>query len=156
MITQKRESEMSSKTKPYKQIKINNWRIIAIDEILQSGKPYTATQLAKLIGDHGETEKTDYSPRTIQRDLEYMRDTLLAPILSRLPLYRTKFLYKKYFSYRRRSFFSCNLKSASGTIPQYTSRKSTSFCFSEDCKLFTRTHYCRYFILKPKYNIYSR
>lgn len=88
MITQKRESEMSGKTKPYKQIKINNWRIIAIDEILQSGKPYTATQLAKLIGDHGETEKTDYSPRTIQRDLEYMRDTLLAPIESDYRGYR--------------------------------------------------------------------
>ena len=77
-----------SKDNKTKQIKINQWRIIAIDEILQSGKPYTAAQLAKLIGDHGETEKTDYSPRTIQRDLEYMRDTLLAPIESDYRGYR--------------------------------------------------------------------
>ncbi len=79
---------MSDKTKPCKQIKINNWRIIAIDEILQSGKPYTAAQLAKLIGDHGESEKSDFSSRTIQRDLEYMRDTLLAPIESDYRGYR--------------------------------------------------------------------
>lgn len=53
---------MGNDSKPSKQIKINNWRIIAIDEILQSGKPYTASQLAKLIGDHGNTEKSDFSP----------------------------------------------------------------------------------------------
>lgn len=79
---------MGNDSKPSKQIKINNWRIIAIDEILQSGKPYTASQLAKLIGDHGNTEKSDFSPRTIQRDLEYMRDTLLAPIESDYRGYR--------------------------------------------------------------------
>ena len=79
---------MSNDSKPPKQIKINNWRIIAIDEILQSGKPYTASQIAKLIGDHGNTEKSDFSPRTIQRDLEYMRDTLLAPIESDYRGYR--------------------------------------------------------------------
>ncbi len=71
-----------------KQIKINSWRIIALDNILQSGKPYTAAQLAKLIGDHGQTEKADFSTRTIQRDLEYMRDTLNAPIESDYRGYR--------------------------------------------------------------------
>ncbi|MBR5966386.1 MAG: WYL domain-containing protein [Treponema sp.] len=57
-----------------KQVKVNNWRIVAIDEILQSGRPYTAKELSARI------EDGSYSARTIQRDLEYMRDTLNAPI----------------------------------------------------------------------------
>lgn len=73
---------MNNDTKPAKQMKLNNWRIIEIDSILQSGKPYTAAQLAKLVGSHGNSDEKEFSPRTIQRDLEYMRDTLLAPIES--------------------------------------------------------------------------
>lgn len=65
-----------------RQIKINNWRIIEIDSILQSGKPYTAAQLAKLVGSHGNSSEKEFSARTIQRDLEYMQNTLLAPIES--------------------------------------------------------------------------
>ena len=79
---------MNTKSNNRKQIKINNWRILALDNILQSGNIYTATQLAKLIGDHGDSEKADYSSRTIQRDLEYMRDTLNAPIESDYRGYR--------------------------------------------------------------------
>ena len=73
---------MNNDTKPAKQMKLNNWRIIEIDSILQSGKPYTAAQLAKLVGSHGNSDEKEFSPRTIQCDLEYMRDTLLAPIES--------------------------------------------------------------------------
>ena len=56
-----------------RQIKINNWRIVKIDELLQSGRWYTAKEIAKSI------EDGSYSSRTIQRDIEYMRDTLNAP-----------------------------------------------------------------------------
>jgi len=56
-----------------RQIKINTWRIIKIDELLQSGNWYTAKEIADAI------EDVSYSPRTIQRDIEYMRDTLNAP-----------------------------------------------------------------------------
>ena len=59
-----------------RQIKINNWRIIKIDELLQTGNWYTAKEIAETI------EDGSYSPRTIQRDIEYMRDTLNAPIES--------------------------------------------------------------------------
>ena len=68
-----------------KQVKVNNWRILALDEILQSGESYTAARLAALISDNGHA---DYSIRTIQRDLEYMRDTLNAPIESDYRGYR--------------------------------------------------------------------
>lgn len=79
---------MSNDTKPAKQMKLNNWRIIEIDSILQSGKPYTAAQLAKLVGNHGNSSEKEFSPRTIQRDLEYMIDTLHAPIESDYRGYR--------------------------------------------------------------------
>ncbi len=59
-----------------RQIKINNWRIVKIDELLQSGRWYTAKEIANSI------EDGSYSSRTIQRDIEYMRDTLNAPIES--------------------------------------------------------------------------
>ena len=59
-----------------RQIKINNWRIVKIDELLQSGRWYTAKEIAESI------EDGSYSSRTIQRDIEYMRDTLNAPIES--------------------------------------------------------------------------
>lgn len=59
-----------------RQIKINNWRIVKIDELLQSGRWYTAKEIAEAI------EDGSYSSRTIQRDIEYMRDTLNAPIES--------------------------------------------------------------------------
>ena len=78
----------TSKSAFSKQIKLNSWRIMEIDSYLQTGKPYTAAQLAKLVGDHGNNEKTNFSPRTIQRDLEYMRDTLGAPIESDYRGYR--------------------------------------------------------------------
>ena len=59
-----------------RQIKVNNWRIVKIDELLQSGRWYTAKEIAESI------EDGSYSSRTIQRDIEYMRDTLNAPIES--------------------------------------------------------------------------
>ena len=59
-----------------RQIKINNWRIIKINELLQTGEWYTAKAIAETI------EGGSYSTRTIQRDIEYMRDTLGAPIES--------------------------------------------------------------------------
>ena len=68
-----------------KQVKVNNWRILALDNILRDGRPYTAASLAKLISDNG---RADYSVRTIQRDLDYMRDTLNAPIESDYRGYR--------------------------------------------------------------------
>ena len=67
-----------------RQTKINTWRIAEIDAILQSGKSYTARQLAEMVGKGG----ADFSPRTIQRDIEYMRDTLRAPIESGWQGYR--------------------------------------------------------------------
>ena len=57
-----------------RQIKINNWRIVKIDELLQSGRWYTAKEIEKSI------EDGSYSLRAIQRDIEYMRDTLNAPL----------------------------------------------------------------------------
>ena len=58
-----------------RQIKVNNWRIIKIDELLQTGRWYTAREIAQAVDG-------SYSSRTIQRDLEYMRDTMNAPIES--------------------------------------------------------------------------
>ena len=67
--------------RPSRQTKINSWRILELDSILQSGKPYTAMQLAVKLG-VGSNGKPDYSPRTVQRDLDYMKNTLGAPIES--------------------------------------------------------------------------
>lgn len=64
-----------------RQTKINSWRILELDSILQNGKPYTAMQLAMKLG-VGSNGKPDYSPRTVQRDLDYMKNTLGAPIES--------------------------------------------------------------------------
>ena len=64
-----------------RQVKVNNWRIIKIDELLQTGKWYTAKEIAKAVD-------ASYSVRTIQRDLEYLRDTLGAPIESGSQGYR--------------------------------------------------------------------
>lgn len=77
-----------SKSTTSKQTKLNSWRIMEIDRYLQTGEFYTAAELARLIGDHGVNSKGDYSTRTIQRDLEYMRDTLGAPIESSYEGYR--------------------------------------------------------------------
>lgn len=65
-----------------RQIKINNWRIIEIDRLLQTGEWYTAKEIS------GKIEGGSYSPRTIQRDIDYMRDTLNAPIESDTRGYR--------------------------------------------------------------------
>lgn len=54
-----------------RQIKVNNWRIIKIDELLQTGRWYTAREIAQVVDG-------SYSSRTIQRDLEYMRDKMSA------------------------------------------------------------------------------
>ena len=70
-----------------KQTKLIAWRILEIDSYLQTGKSYTAAQLASLIGTHNK-DKNEYSSRTIQRDLEYMLDTLHAPIESDYRGYR--------------------------------------------------------------------
>ena len=72
-------SDRTTKAEPERQIKLNSWRILEIDSYLQTGKPYTAAQLAKIIASHGNGGK-EFSTRTIQRDLQYMRDTLRAPI----------------------------------------------------------------------------
>lgn len=70
-----------------RQIKVNNWRIIKIDELLQTGRWYTAKEIAQAVDG-------SYSSRTIQRDLEYMRDTMNAPIESGSQGYR---YYEKNF-----------------------------------------------------------
>ena len=80
-------SSKTSKSASSKQTKLNSWRILEIDSYLQTGKSYTAAQLAKLVGSH-DAEKNEYSTRTIQRDLEYMLDTLHAPIESDYRGYR--------------------------------------------------------------------
>ena len=77
----------TSKAYSEKQTKLTAWRILEIDSYLQTGKPYTAAQLAKLVGTH-DNGKKEYSIRTIQRDLEYMLDTLHAPIASDYRGYR--------------------------------------------------------------------
>ena len=64
-----------------RQVKVNNWRIIKIDELLQTGKWYTAKEIVQAVD-------ASYSVRTIQRDLEYLRDTLGAPIESGRQGYR--------------------------------------------------------------------
>lgn len=69
-------SSRRSKSKQYKQIKSTQWRVLKIDSILQDGKSYTSRQLSDMI------EDGSYSPRTIIRDIEFMRDTLGAPIAS--------------------------------------------------------------------------
>ena len=62
---------------------INYSRITQIDDILHSGKTYTLKQLTKLVRRApGGPEEEGFSTRTIQRDLEFMRDTLKAPIES--------------------------------------------------------------------------
>lgn len=71
-----------------KQIKINNWRIVTLDQILQDGRFHTVSELADRIGNKGSDGRTEFSTRTIQRDLAYMRDTLLAPIESDFRGYR--------------------------------------------------------------------
>ncbi len=66
-----------------RQHKTNYTRIAQIDELLQSGKTYTLRQLSKLVRrTAGGPQDETFSTRTIQRDLEYMRDTLGAPIES--------------------------------------------------------------------------
>ncbi len=79
-------SNNTTKTELSNQNKLAAWRILEIDSYLQTGKPYTAAQLAKLIENNPLGRK--YSTRTIQRDLEYMMDTLHAPIESDYRGYR--------------------------------------------------------------------
>ncbi len=59
-----------------RQTKVRWWRIVAIDDILQGGKFFTAKQISEQI------EDGSYDPRTIQRDIDFMRDILNAPIES--------------------------------------------------------------------------
>lgn len=79
-------SDNITKTELSNQNKLVAWRILEIDSYLQTGKPYTAAQLVELLALNPLGRK--YSIRTIQRDLEYMRDTLLAPIESDYRGYR--------------------------------------------------------------------
>lgn len=62
---------------------INYSRIAQIDDLLHSGNTFTVKQLTKLVRrtPDGPEDET-FSTRTIQRDLEFMRDTLGAPIES--------------------------------------------------------------------------
>lgn len=78
--------ESATKAEPKRQKKINAWRILEIDSYLQTGKSYTAAQLAKLIAKNGFDD--EFTPRTIQRDIEYMRLYLRAPIESDFQGYR--------------------------------------------------------------------
>ncbi len=71
----KRKAEAPSGAQK-RQIKISWWRIIAIDGILQDGRHHTADQISEQI------EDGSYSPRTIQRDISFMRDSFNAPIES--------------------------------------------------------------------------
>lgn len=59
-----------------RQIKLPGLRLEQILELLQSGKTYTAKEIANTV------VEGIYKPRTIQRDIEYMRDTLDIPIKS--------------------------------------------------------------------------
>ena len=59
-----------------RQIKLPGLRMAQILELLQSGKTYTAKQIAATVAEG------TYRPRTIQRDIEYMRDTLKISIES--------------------------------------------------------------------------
>ena len=52
--------------------KVKSWRLLRIDEELRAGNIVTATTLAKKI--------EGISTRTIQRDIQYMRDFYNAPI----------------------------------------------------------------------------
>ena len=78
--------ESATKAEPKRQKKTNAWRILEIDSYLQTGKSYTAAQLAKLIAKNGFDD--EFTPRTIQRDIEYMRLYLRAPIESDFQGYR--------------------------------------------------------------------
>lgn len=55
-----------------KQERVKSWRLLEIDKILKSGKKVTAVSIAEEIG--------GVSSRTIQRDIEYLRDMYSAPI----------------------------------------------------------------------------
>lgn len=79
-------SDNITKTELSNQNKLVAWRILEIDSYLQTGKPYTAAQLVELLALNPLGRK--YSIRTIQRDLEYMLDTLHAPIESDYRGYR--------------------------------------------------------------------
>ena len=59
-----------------RQIKLPGLRMAQILELLQSGKSYTAKEIAATVAEG------TYRPRTIQRDIEYMRDTLNIKIKS--------------------------------------------------------------------------
>ena len=85
-IKEKSMSDNTTKTELSNQNKLAAWRILEIDSYLQTGKPYTAAQLVELLALNPLGRK--YSIRTIQRDLESMRDTLLAPIESDYRGYR--------------------------------------------------------------------
>ena len=82
-----------------RQVKVNNWRIIKIDELLQTGKWYTAKEIVQAVD-------ASYSVRTIQRDLEYLRDTLGAPIESGRQGYR----------YYEKNFFIKNIQLTEGEV----------------------------------------
>lgn len=82
-----------------RQVKVNNWRIIKIDELLQTGKWYTAKEIVQAVD-------ASYSVRTIQRDLEYLRDTLGAPIESGSQGYR----------YYEKNFFIKNIQLTEGEV----------------------------------------
>ena len=70
------ESVSGPVEKPGRQTKLHFWRILEIDRLLQDGRHLSAAEIASRI------EDGSYSPRTIQRDIEFMRDTLNAPVRS--------------------------------------------------------------------------
>ncbi|MBO4386230.1 MAG: transcriptional regulator [Treponema sp.] len=54
-----------------RQKKVNYLRIIQIDQILATDQSHTSKEIAKIL---------ETTPRTIQRDIEFMKDTFRAPI----------------------------------------------------------------------------
>ena len=65
-----------------RQTKISWWRILKIDSLLQGGGWLTSKQIS------GAIEDSSYSIRTMQRDIDFMRNTLNAPIESGRKGYR--------------------------------------------------------------------
>ena len=63
---------MVSDSRKLREEKVKSWRLLRIDEELRAGNHVNASILAEKIG--------GVSPRTIQRDIEYMKLMYNAPI----------------------------------------------------------------------------
>jgi len=90
-------------------VRIN--RILMIDDAIRSGSYPSVAKLAK---------KSEVNERTIERDIEYLRDMYEAPIEeARLLLLRAEFFHQERYPDRRGTVLYCPFRPSSGAIPQH-------------------------------------